>query len=142
MKITANTSINGEKAALTVDFPSLPENFTYADVVKAYGVEVAEDATYSGMVIRLKAWLRNMLQDGVDPKAAQKAANTYTPGEKRSRVPADPEARALALAISETKKRFGMDYNTLPDAMKANILQASRNEVARRIAVAERAGKK
>ena len=103
MKITAKKTIDGKAKDLTVNFPQLPDAPVYVDVVKAFGKDYADDRCIANLTVRLQDYVRGLIEDGLDAKAAQSQAIKYDPSVTRARAPVDPKVRALKMATAIEK---------------------------------------
>lgn len=139
MKVTAKINIGTDKEKeLTVDFNVIPNDAKYNDVVKAYGNLYADDCCLAAVVIRLRAYVKGLLEDGVVGSAAQAQAANYDPSTSRARVPVDPKLRALRMATTALASK-GVVFGDLPKDKQAACLVKCLAEVNKLIAKTKKA---
>lgn len=137
MKVTAMKKIDGKEVNLTLDFVSIPEFPKCTDIAKAYGAEYADACCASAMVVRLQAYIRGLIEDGVKGEAAQSQALKYDPSATRARVPVDPKLRALRMATNALASK-GVIFADLPKDKQALCLAKCLAEVSKQIAKAQK----
>lgn len=138
MKVAAMKKINGKDVNLTLDFANIPESPKCTDIAKVYGAEYADACCTSAMVVRLQAYIRGLIEDGVKGEAAQAQAAKYDPSVTRARVPVDPKLKALRMATTALASK-GVTFADLPKDKQALCLAKCLTEVNKQIAKTQKA---